>query len=417
MVEKAYAWASGATLEEHSRRKHKILAEYFAQYLGVRCQLPQQERFRLAVVDGFAGGGRYACGTPGSPLIFIEGLRRAVDTINTQRAAQGFGLIELECLLVLNDHSADAMASLRENVAPLQAEIAQNVPRLHIRVEYLNDTFEVAYPRIKVLLEQGRYRNVIVNLDQCGHSRVERTTLLDVMRSNPSVEIFYTFAIEALLSFLQKSDPVQLASQLRPFDIEPRDLRGLDGAMSKSNWLGAAERLVFETFRTCAPFVSPFSINNPGGWRYWLIHFANVYRARQVYNNVLHQNSTAQAHFGRSGLNMLSYDPADDGGSLYLFDLSGREQARNQLLTDIPRLISETGDAIGVSDFYEAIYNSTPAHADDVHRAIMDNPDIEVITPAGGERRSAGMIGVNDVLKLKRQKSFFPMFFDASKNN
>ena len=415
MVEKAYAWASGATLEEHSRRKHKILAEYFAQYLGVRCQLPQQERFRLAVVDGFAGGGRYACGTPGSPLIFIEGLRRAVDAINTQRAAQGFGLIEMECLLVLNDHSADAMASLRGNVAPLQAEIAQNVPRLHLMVEYLNDTFEVAYPRIKALLEQGRYRNVIVNLDQCGHSHVERTTLLDVMRSNPSVEIFYTFAIEALLSFLQKSDPVQLAAQLRPFDIEPRDLRGLDGAMSKSNWLGAAERLVFETFRTCAPFVSPFSINNPGGWRYWLIHFANVYRARQVYNNVLHQNSTAQAHFGRSGLNMLSYDPADDGGSLYLFDLSGREQARNQLLNDIPRLISETGDVIGVGDFYEGIYNATPAHADDVHRAIMDNPDIEVITPAGGERRSAGMIGVNDVLKLKRQKSFFPMFLDASK--
>jgi three-Cys-motif partner protein len=415
MVEKAYAWASGATLEEHSRRKHKILAEYFAQYLGVRCQLPQQERFRLAVVDGFAGGGRYACGTPGSPLIFIEGLRRAVDTINTQRAAQGFGLIEMECLLVLNDHSADAMSSLRGNVAPLQAEIAQNVPRLHLKVEYLNDTFEVAYPRIKALLEQGRYRNVIVNLDQCGHSHVERTTLLDVMRSNPSVEIFYTFAIEALLSFLQKSDPVQLAAQLRPFDIEPRDLRGLDGAMSKSNWLGAAERLVFETFRTCAPFVSPFSINNPGGWRYWLIHFANVYRARQVYNNVLHQNSTAQAHFGRSGLNMLSYDPAEDGGSLYLFDLSGREQARNQLLNDIPRLISETGDVIGVGDFYEGIYNATPAHADDVHRAIMDNPDIEVITPAGGERRSAGMIGVNDVLKLKRQKSFFPMFLDASK--
>jgi three-Cys-motif partner protein len=415
MVEKAYAWASGATLEEHSRRKHKILAEYFAQYLSVRCQLPQQERFRLAVIDGFAGGGRYACGTPGSPLIFIEGLRRAVDTINTQRAAQGLGLIQMECLLVLNDHSPDAMASLRDNVAPLQAEVAENVPRLHLKVEYLNDTFELAYPRIKALLEQGRYRNVILNLDQCGHSHVERTTLLDVMRSNPSVEIFYTFAIEALLSFLQKSDPVQLAAQLRPFDIEPRDLRGLEGAMSKSNWLGAAERLVFETFRTCAPFVSPFSINNPGGWRYWLIHFANVYRARQVYNNVLHQNSTAQAHFGRSGLNMLSYDPADDGGSLYLFDLSGREQARNQLLNDIPRLISETGDVIGIGDFYEGIYNATPAHADDVHRAIMDNPDIEVITPAGGERRSAGMIGVNDVLKLKRQKSFFPMFLDASK--
>lgn len=416
MAEKPYSWASGATLEDHSRRKHKILREYFAKYLGVRCQLPQQTQFRLAIVDGFAGGGRYACGTPGSPLIFIEELRRAIDTINTLRAAQGFGLVSMECLLVLNDQSPAAIDSLRANVAPLQAEIADNVPRLHLRVQYLTESFEAAYPAIKKLLAQGRYRNLIFNLDQCGHSHVERTTLLDIMRSNPSVEIFYTFAIEALLSFLQKSDPVQLAAQLRPFGIEPSDLEQLEGAMSKSLWLGAAERLVFETFRTCAPFVSPFSINNPGGWRYWLIHFANIYRARQVYNNVLHQNSTTQAHFGRSGLNMLSYDPSHDGGALYLFDLSGREEARNQLLADIPRLISESGDVIEVGDFYEGIYNATPAHTDDVHQAIIENPDIQVITPGGGERRSANAIGVGDVLKLKRQKSFFPMFLNAGGN-
>jgi three-Cys-motif partner protein len=112
MAEKPYSWASGATLEDHSRRKHKILREYFANYLGVRCQLPQQTQFRLAIVDGFAGGGRYACGTPGSPLIFIEELRRAIDTINTMRAAQGFGLVSMECLLVLNDQSPAAIDSV-----------------------------------------------------------------------------------------------------------------------------------------------------------------------------------------------------------------------------------------------------------------------------------------------------------------
>ena len=60
MVEKPYQWAAGATLEEHSKRKHKILHEYFARYMAVRCQLPQQERFRLAIVEGFAGAGRLA---------------------------------------------------------------------------------------------------------------------------------------------------------------------------------------------------------------------------------------------------------------------------------------------------------------------------------------------------------------------
>lgn len=415
MAEKPYEWVDGATLEDHSRRKHKILREYFFQYLTVRCQLPQMEKFRLAIVDGFAGGGRYQCGTSGSPLIFIEELRRAIEAVNTHRTAEGLGLIEVECLLVLNDYSRDAIETLKSHIAPLQAEITQNVPRLHLRIEYLNQAFEDAYPIIKQFLEQGRFRNVLFNLDQCGHSKVSRTTLIDIMHSYPSVEIFYTFAIQSLLTYLQTHDPVRLASQLQPFGIQAKDIETLDFGIKKQHWLGAAERLVFDTFRTCATFVSPFSINNPDGWRYWLIHFANAHRARQVYNNVLHANSSEQAHYGRSGLNMLSYDPSHEDGSLYLFDVSGRDSAKTQLLSDIPRLISDSGDVIGVGDFYAGIYNATPAHSEDIHQAIIDNPDLQVITPAGGERRSAHTIAIGDMLKLKQQKSFFPIFLDVAK--
>ncbi|WP_243451155.1 three-Cys-motif partner protein TcmP [Sphingosinicella sp. CPCC 101087] len=226
MAEKPYEWAEGATLEDHSRRKHKILREYFAEYLAVRCQHPQQERFRLAIVEGFAGGGRYKCGTAGSPVIFIEELKRAIEGANMQRAVNGFALIEMECLLILNDLSRDAIEGLKGHMAPLQAEIAESVPRLHLRVEYLNHTFEGAYPRVKEFISAGRYRNVLFNLDQCGHSRVEHRTLLDIMRStqHPSVEVFYTFAIEALLSFLEKSDPDRLKAQLRPFGINSIEL-------------------------------------------------------------------------------------------------------------------------------------------------------------------------------------------------
>lgn len=414
MVEKRYEWADGAKLDEHSRRKHKILREYFFDYLTVRCKLPQQERFRLAIIDGFAGGGRYQCGTAGSPLIFIEELKHAIGAVNAQRAAQGLSTIEIECLLILNDANRDAIELLKTHVAPMLVEIVQTTPKLHLRVEYLNDPFEAAYPQIKQLLGQGRYRNVVFNLDQCGHSHVDRTTLLDIMRSYPSAEIFYTFMISSLLAFLQKAEPKRLRAQLDYLGLSDANLEALDSSvMSNKGWLGTAERIVFEAFRMCAPFVSPFSINNPGGWRYWLIHFANIYRARQVYNNILHENSSLQAHFGRSGLNMLSYDPSHDEGMLYLFDTSGRASAKNQLLDDIPRLVTESGDAITVADFYESIYNITPAHTDDVHSAIIENPDLEVITPAGGERRKANTIGVNDVLKIKTQRSFFPMFLNA----
>lgn len=409
MVKKPYTWAEGAKLEDHTKRKHKILRQYFFDYLTVRCCLPQQERFRLAIVDGFAGGGRYDCGAPGSPLIFIEVLTRAVEAVNVQRAAQGLAPIDVECLLILNDASRDALEVLKPHVAELQANAKLTCPKLHLQVIYMNAQFESAYPEIKASLDQGRYRSVIFNLDQCGDSHIERETIQDIMRSYPSAEIFYTFMIDSLLTFLQKDQPEKLAGRLSHLGVTNVDIERLSGLLSKNDWLGAAERIVFDVFRLCAPYVSPFSINNPDGWRYWLIHFANSYRARQVYNNVLHDNASLQAHFGRSGLNMLSYDPRHEG-MLYLFDLDGRTSARNQLMEDIPRLVIESGDAMPVIDFYESIYNFTPAHADDVHKAIMDSPDLEVITTAGGERRKAHTIGISDIIRVKSQTSFFPMF-------
>ena len=233
MAEKRYNWSDGAILEDHSKRKHKILREYFFEYLTVRCQLPQQSKFRLAVVDGFAGGGRYRCGAAGSPIIFIEELKRAVETVRCQRIGQGFSVIEVECLLVLNDNSRDALELLKTNIAPLVIDLAETAPNLHLRVEYINHAFEAAYPFIKQLLEVGRFRNVVFNLDQCGHKHVERRTLVDIMRAYASVEIFYTFAIESLVAFLQKDNPILLANQLRHIDLQSIDLASLDGAMSK----------------------------------------------------------------------------------------------------------------------------------------------------------------------------------------
>ena len=413
MAKKQYKWVDGARLEEHSRRKHKILREYIFDYLTVRCSLPQQQRFRLAIVDGFAGAGRYECGTAGSPLIFMQELKRAVDAVNTRRRVQGLGMVEVECLLIFNDQDHNAIELLKKNVAPEQVNITQTCSKLHIRVEYLNKAFEDAYPKIKELLKQGRYKNVLFNLDQYGYSHVKRRTICDIMRSYPSAEIFYTFVIDALLAFLQKNEPEQLKARLNHLGVTSVDIGALGGLMSKNDWLGTAENIVFDTFRLCAPYVSPFSINNPGGWRYWLIHFANVYRARQVYNKILHENASLQAHFGRSGLNMLSYDPRHENGMLYLFDDEGREAAKNQLLGDIPRLLTESGDAMPVKEFYENIYNITPAHTNDIHAAIIDNPDLEIITPAGGERRKANTISADDTITLKRQASFFPMFLQA----
>jgi three-Cys-motif partner protein len=112
MAKKDYDWKDGAVLEDHTKKKHQILAEYFRQYLITRCQLPKQDKFRVSIVDGFSGGGLYKCGSFGSPIIFIEVLQNATNEINLKRKVQGLKPIQVECLLILNDYEPEVISQL-----------------------------------------------------------------------------------------------------------------------------------------------------------------------------------------------------------------------------------------------------------------------------------------------------------------
>lgn len=409
MAKKHYRWSDGAVLGEHSKSKLKILDAYLSDYLKIRCGIPQQTKFRLAVVDGFCGGGIYDCGTYGSPIVFIKTLSRESNLVNLRRIQEGLGKIEFECLLLFNDADETALALLKPLLKICLEEVRLENPNLKILVELYNYKFEAVFPKIKRCLKQYRFRNVIFNLDQYSYGKVEKDTLVDIMDSYRSAEVFYTFSIQSLITFLPKKNQERLKKQLLALGVDSNEITRLDEFSDKQGWLGAAERIVFESFRGVSQFVSPFSINNPNGWRYWLMHFSNSHVARRAYNNVLHENSSVQAHFGRSGLNMLQFDPLQENGSLYLFESDDRLRAKEQLLEDVPRWISESGDAIRVEDFYTGIYNTTPAHVDDIHASLIQHPDIEIVTPGGGIRRSANQISPADVLKLKRQLSFFPV--------
>lgn len=410
MVKKNIDWEGGAELEDHTKKKHAILQKYFRQYLITRCQLPQQEKFRISIVDGFSGSGLYKCGSYGSPLIFVDVLINTTKEINSHRINQGMRPIQIECLLLLNDADKSAMAQLRENIVPLLVQAKDNTQKLHIQPEYLSDKFEVIYPQIKKRLISAKCSNVLFNLDQCGYSLVSTDIIRDIFCSWRSVEVLLTFMIKSLLTYLS---PVKGEEKV-PLEPEVKEkidalLADGDNLLGKRQWLGEAEKIAYSHLKDCATYVSPFSINNPNGWCYWLMHFANSYRARQVFNDILHQDETTQAHYGRSGLKMLSYDPIDEG-QLYLFNGDSRESAKNDLYDDIPRFVAESGDILVMQDFYAAAYSETPAHSDDIHEMIIENPDLEVITESGGSRRQPNTIKASDTLKLKSQTNMYFMF-------
>lgn len=92
MPKKAYGWSDGSTPEiaPHSLAKHRILREYIERYLRVLTARPGIDKFRVTLVDGFAGGGEYfdprkqlIC--PGSPQILIDAVRTAEACINKER--------------------------------------------------------------------------------------------------------------------------------------------------------------------------------------------------------------------------------------------------------------------------------------------------------------------------------------------
>jgi len=407
VARKNYAWEDNkAKLEIHSRKKHDILCRYFRQYLITRCQLPQQEKFKLAIVDGFSGAGLYDGDNYGSPLIFVDTLGKTTHEINLGRKNQGFRAITIDCLLILNDSDTEAINLLKKNLSPLLIQAKETSPYLNINVEYFNSSFEKIYPTIKSHINTFNTNNVIFNLDQCGYSKVNAIIIREILGTWRSAEVLLTFMIGSMLAYLS---PQEERSRV-PLEPEVREKVNLIlnnmALLNKHQWLGEAEKIVFNYLQNCATYVSPFSINNPGGWHYWLMHFSNVHRARQVFNDILHQDGSLQAHFGKAGLNMLSYDPQNEG-QLYLFNEDSRQLAKEALSEDIPRLVSSLGKDILMETFYAKAYRETPAHSDDIHEAMINSPEIEIITKKGGKRRASKSINKEDMLTITKQRSFF----------
>ena len=408
MSTKQYEWAAegGAELAEHSGRKHKILREYVRRYLLERCKNPVARGLKLLLVDGFAGGGVYSDGAPGSPVILLRTLYETAAEINARRVEGGHPTLAIKCTLLLNDIDVDAVALLRQRMVDAQRGLPDDAG-VTLEVAYRTVPFETLAPDIERMVKDGKFSNVLLNLDQCAYNAVHRATLARLIQMTRSVEILYTVGIQTLISFLSINDPKRVAQALRFLDLDPaKQIIGPE-TIARTQFLGTMERLVFETLEGCAPFVSPFSIHNPKGWRYWLIHMASVDRARQVYNDVLHDNCSQQAHYGRAGLRMLQFDPSHGENGLYLFDQSAREEARNQLPEDLARLIrGYDHEQIGVGVLWRDVYKQTPAHSDDIHAAMMLHPDVQVFTPRGGERRAATSIHRDDVVRLVPQRRF-----------
>ncbi|MCY4610653.1 MAG: three-Cys-motif partner protein TcmP [Gammaproteobacteria bacterium] len=97
MAKKEHHWHIGdepPKIELHSLAKHRVYEEYLTHYIQVLNANPRIPKFRLTLIDGFAGGGVYINPQdnslyPGSPLRLIKAAEAASAAINVKPLVSG----------------------------------------------------------------------------------------------------------------------------------------------------------------------------------------------------------------------------------------------------------------------------------------------------------------------------------------
>ena len=401
---KKFDWANPEKLPKHSAQKLNILSSYFSEYLRVRCSFATPGRLRLAIVDGFAGGGIYGCGSYGSPLILLETIDSTVNEININRQNKNLGRIEFVFDIYFNDDDRVAYNLLENRYNSIVARIRSNHPNVKIKVMNFNEKFQTLYPKIKKSLKDKRTKNVLFNLDQYGDKEVPIEIIRDILTTFEKSEIFLTLMITAINTYLTTKDLAKFNDRFGHLDISHLDLDFENPDHCKAN--AQVEREIYNNFQSCSVYCSPFFIKNPIGYGYWILHFTNNYTASQVYKDNLYKFASGLSHFGRSGLKMFGYNPNEDLSLFHSFDKVGIENSQNQLMFDIPESLYDYDRPIPIELFFSKIYADTPSHSSIVKSVLIENREIEVRTEKGGERRVPNTIKKQDLVSLKKQSSF-----------
>ncbi len=178
----------------HTRAKHQILASYLDGWFPVL----GSTFGRIVFLDGFAGRGVYADGSPGSPIIAMNRL------LQHKAFAR---LRDREFVFLFVEHDADNTASLRQEIDKF---IAANQPwPENVKWEILQDTFEAVAEDIITNLKarQAQMAPLFAFIDPFGFQGLPMTKLAE-LAAWPRAELCINFAANNVNRFLL-TDSVQ----------------------------------------------------------------------------------------------------------------------------------------------------------------------------------------------------------------
>lgn len=400
-------------LDRHSSVKHEIMCDYLSRYVTVFTKNPTVDRFRINLIDGFAGGGRYQSQSsseilPGSPILLLRSIKEAEARVNASRV-KPFS-IDANYYFVEIDEGA-----VRHLRYALQEHGFDNETNINV----LCDDFQRALPAIAkdIKARSRKPRNIFI-LDQYGYKDVPLATIKNIFAVFPSgTEVLLTFSTDSLINYLSTDESCVKTLEKYNLDgiLKHPDLQS-NIEVKQSRLL--IEQLLYEEIQSqCgASFYTPFFIMSRSSNRaYWLIHLSSHPTARNEMLMTHWQSQNSFVHHGGQGLNMmLGFDPtfeaiANQNTFDFYFDDNADRRVIDALLKEIPEFL-EDSDSLGVKELVFRTCNTSPATLIQYKSALLELQNqkvLKVLTPSGQLRRSASTISFDDRLVILRQLNFF----------
>jgi len=406
-------------IQQHSIAKHDILRAYLTAYIQTLVSNPNRDEFRLVLVDGFAGGGIYRHADSnemmlGSPLIMLEATKEAEVGINAGRRKHV--RLDIDYFFIeKNKVAAECLHHVlieRGYAARLDKDIFLRNSEFETCAESLIDHVRAKMPRSP---------RAIFLLDQYGYSDVPTERIANIIRSLPGGEVILTFAVDALLNYF--SDNSDLTKGILQKVGIPDTLRGRsfdDIKKTEKDWRLFVQACLYqELVQKCgAKYYTLFFIrSSQGHGDYWLVHFSQRARARDVMTGIHWQMNNHFVHYGGAGLDMfhvLGYVSEKDGqlagqASLFQFDDVAKKASTDSLVSQIGRIIYGDPEGMPFAELFATTCNLSPASSDiykDAIDLLRGHKEVEVISASTGRPTNA-RVQDGDRIKVPDQRNLF----------
>ena len=396
-------------IEEHSKTKLQVLRNYLKAYFDTLNNNPAREEFKIDLVDGFAGGGIFQSNgeiVAGSPLIMLEESEAARKRLNENRSK----LLRFDCKYYFYDVKKAHTDHLKKALDDRGYDITDE--KFVIQNCAFADALEGTIEEIN--RRQPKAGRAIFLLDQTGYSQVPLSQAAQIFRKLPNAEIILTFAVDALINFLNLNPTfIKLVS---PIELTKEQIINLIAMKKGEGGQALAQRALRQHIRTAigATYDTPFFIRPEQSHRaLWFLHLSRHPTARDVMIQRHWELENKFVHYGPGDIDILGWD-ALNSGTLDLFNFSelDAEQLQNQLPDSLVRkLYTLASDhPITVNEFRHVIANQTAARFIDIDRAIATlhrENEIQIVTPDNIPRSSTYQhLKPTDVITIPTQPMF-----------